>query len=478
MGRRLAALPLAAVAALLAFAAPASALGPDPLTQPLRDGCQRSPAGLIQSTTAEWVYVNGDRRPRVVEGVVQGAHPSGTDLPGTHAWYDWLSPVKPDPRYRNLLAGDPAARTGNFQGSPGDASTPDEEYGLLGTEWEMGSVPSFAWATDGDRVKYWGEWIWDCGHFGYNGQTRESAGLPGEKTEFHPLHAMVVIRHAGFRSKRGDTQADVLISSAGTTAHAEHECALRFPATNPDNYPPEFTSCYQDPVNARQKVNDRNYSFFVPAPPRPSSGAVLTYRIERMARGRAPRERVSTRSNGVMVTIPFEGFGGASGLLRYAKTIYVGWSLPPRRRPDHLRVTLDDVTIAHSLDPNRNGFGSGDPPAEYQLYLDLNGSWSFLNDFNPVLGAVSDGQVVKFGVPFDLYVPHGDGLRVFVAGRECDIPPPQVQPCPAITEGIQNDSPGEAEVDFPSPRAALGTHTISPDSGNYTVTFTVRRLRR
>ena len=76
---------LGAVGAFLGLAAPASSRGPNPVTQAPKDGCQRSPAGLIQSTTAEWVYVNGDRRPRVVEGVVRHAHLSGTDLPGTRS---------------------------------------------------------------------------------------------------------------------------------------------------------------------------------------------------------------------------------------------------------------------------------------------------------------------------------------------------------------------------------------------------------
>jgi hypothetical protein len=468
---------LGAVGAFLALAASASSRGPNPVTQAPKDGCQRSPAGLIQSTTAEWVYVNGDRRPRVVEGVVRHAHVSGTDLPGTHAWYDWLTPVKPDPKYANLLAGDPSQRTGNFQGKSDDPSTPDEEYGLLGTEWEIGSVPSYVWATDGDHVKYWGAWIWDCGHFGYNGQTRDSQGLPGEKTEFHPVRAMVVVRHAGFRSKDGDTQADVLISSDGTTAHAVEDCALRFPASSPDSYPPEFTSCYRDPANNRQKVNDRDYTFFLPAPPKPSKDAKLTYSVDRMAGGRAPREEVVKKPTGIEVTIPFKGFGGNSGLLRYAKTIYVGWSQPPKRKPDHLRVTLDNVTVDNSLDPNKNGLGSGDPPGEYQLYLDINGDWTFLNDLNPDLGAVSDGQVVAFDHPFDVYVPHGKGVRLFTGGRECDLPPPQIEPCPVLSEGLGNDDPGEAQASFASARAALGRHTIAPDSANYTATFTIRRLR-
>jgi hypothetical protein len=478
MGRWVALASLAAAGAGLAFAAPASALGPDPVTQAPKDGCQRSPAGLIQSTTAEWVYVNGDRKPRVVEGVAQDTHVSGTDLPGTHAWYDWLSAVKPDRKYANLLAGDPSQRTGNFQGKGNDPSTPDKEYGLLGTEWEMGTVPTYVWATNGDHVKYWGSWIWDCGHFGYNGQTRDSPGLPGEKTELHPVRAMVVVRHAGFRSKDADTQADVLISSDGTTAHAVEDCASRFPATNPDSYPPEFTSCFPNPANNRQKVNDRDYTFFIPAPRKPSKDAKLTYSVDRMAGGRAPHEEVVKKSNGIEVTIPFKGFGGNSGLLRYAKTIYVGWSQPPKRKPDHLRVTLDSVTVVNSLDPNKNGLGSGDPPGEYELYLDINGDWTFLNDLNPALGAVSDGQVVPFNHPFDIYVPHGEGLRLFMGGRECDLPPPEVKPCRVLSEGIGNDDPGEAEVGFGSARAALGSQTIAPDSGNYTATFTIRRLRR
>src|SRR4051795_9469477 len=76
---------------------------PDALQQPLTDGCQRNPAGLLTFTSPEWVYVYGDRTVRVMEGTASGSSPAGEDLPQNHAWYDFDSNVKPDAQYEYLL---------------------------------------------------------------------------------------------------------------------------------------------------------------------------------------------------------------------------------------------------------------------------------------------------------------------------------------------------------------------------------------
>src|SRR5207247_10133979 len=71
--------------------------GPDPHTQPLLDGCQRSDALILGLSTPEWVYVNrlqvltdrvADPRSgrRTVIGIVRDIHPAGDDLFYTHAF--------------------------------------------------------------------------------------------------------------------------------------------------------------------------------------------------------------------------------------------------------------------------------------------------------------------------------------------------------------------------------------------------------
>src|SRR3954465_9105057 len=80
--------------------------GPDRVNQPLRDGCQRNPGGLLSYTSPEWVFVGGHEAgtDRVVEGVVTNNHPADEDLPQSHFSYDLDSDVTPDPQYSDLLA--------------------------------------------------------------------------------------------------------------------------------------------------------------------------------------------------------------------------------------------------------------------------------------------------------------------------------------------------------------------------------------
>jgi hypothetical protein len=123
--------------------------------------------------------------------------------------------------------------------------------------------------------------------------------------------------------------------------------------------------------------------------------------------------------------------------------------------------------------PSDLSANTDDPGAEWNLYTDLNGNWSLANDWAPGLGFLLDGTTIPVDKTFDFYVPAGKGVRLFVHGRECDLP--KVQPCPANPGEVasDNDVPGEILNQFPSAAAAIGTHTATADSGNYTVTYSI-----
>ena len=244
----------AIAAALLLPPGVQAATGPDSQTQPLADGCQRSPSGLLTFSSPEWVYVNHDPNAHLVEGVAHSTHTAGGDLPEGHDSYDLNSNITVDSQYSNLLA------TANFTGDPSA-----EDYGRLHVEWETGSVPMFVWPTEGDRVKLWGSWSWDCGHWGTSFSTTNPdyllpgqgetncAGCPGERSEFHPMRAMVVTRANPYQPTTRTTQTDVYISNQGTTAHAEEQCALENPPTNADTYPPSWTACVRIPQKSTRR---------------------------------------------------------------------------------------------------------------------------------------------------------------------------------------------------------------------------------
>lgn len=443
---------------------------PDSTTQPLADGCQRDPAGLLTFTSPEWAYVYRDPTARLVEGVAHSTHTAGGDLPEGHDWYDLNSNVNVDSQYSYLLG------SANYTGN-------GEETGRLHVEWETGSVPKFVWPTENDRVKLWGSWIWDCGHWGQTfndpdyflpGQQEPpgATNVPGERTEFHPMRAMVVTRANPYRPTSTQAETDVYISTDGTIAHAEAQCAYEHPAPSGESYGPDYSACVQDQSKRWQPANDRDYTFFVPAPPKPTPNATLTYRVVDMSGGNGPQEQIQPQSNGIQVTVPFAGFGSTGQRITYGKTFFVGWS-PAPNPPQHIRIKLNDLTVNESLDPNPDHqTQTGVPPGEYGLYLDVNGYWQYLNDWAPGLGAVNDGQKFTLGRTIDLYVLPGQGVRVFTHGRECDLP--KINPCPNTAEvADDNDLPGDAIQQFSSVSAATGKHVLKPASGNYQLTYQV-----
>ena len=281
---------LAALAIGAGLALPASApAGPDPVNQPLADGCQRNPVGLLTYTSPEWVWVNsralGDHT-RTVEGSATLVHTADEDLPEGHLSYDLDWDVAPDAAYAGLLAGDPNANGGQGNGNFARGA----DFAKLHVEWESGAVPAYVWPTEGDRVKLWGQWIWDCGHWGQGittdqnnpqgsligtgdyflpGQVEGSApaNLRGEQTELHPMQAIVVNRKAPYRAATAESQTDVFVSSDGTHALGEEHCAAQSALAGQPISGPDFTACVNAGTSERQDLNGRAYDFFVPAPP-------------------------------------------------------------------------------------------------------------------------------------------------------------------------------------------------------------------
>jgi hypothetical protein len=475
----------------LVFAATAGARStaqPTSPNQPLQDGCQRAVVNQLFLKSPEWVYVYRDPSIRTAEGIARVTHAAKDDAPGEHHWYDFNSNLVPDRQYRYLLGGSAAQGTSNYSR---DADRAGEEFRRLHFEWESGTLPFFAWPTEGDRVKLWGSWIWDCGHFATGNRTT------GERTEFHPLNGIVVTRRSPYRTRGNESQTDAFISNDGNLAHAVEECARTHQPISSDAFGPDLRTCIQTPANTRQPLSGA-YSFFVPAPPRPSRSARLTYRTTRMVTGSAASERVRVLGNGLAVTVALRG-GTAR---RYGKSFYVGWSGRQRPAPARLKITLGTLTVNHA-DPLP---GPTPRPGLWNLYLDVNGYWKLLNDWAPALKSVSDGQRLRLNRTVTIQVPQGRGVSLLVAGRECDEPSqqvvngelvPVVRPCPVNREEFQlaNDDTGTILDNYRSAGAALGAHTSRsaatvfgfPGSGPitfgdgvqgkdaYRLTYTVRR---
>ncbi|MFL5894317.1 MAG: hypothetical protein ACJ76Z_04285 [Thermoleophilaceae bacterium] len=493
---------------------PASEPAPDGYSQAPKDGCQRNPVGLLTFTSPEWVFVYGDQETKRIEGSVleDTSHPApgGGDLPEGHEWYDFNGDIKPDDPTTPLVGIDHS--TGQLNDS-------------LHTERESGQVPVAAWMTAGDHAVAWGSWIWDCGHWGpgldFSKPTDEanrdyvmpgSGELPGdtakdvgngESTEFHPVKAYAITRTNPYFPPVEETETDFYVSNYGTTAHAEEVCSAKAVKTGAPTLGPDYTECLQDPRNRHWEINDTDYSFFVPAPPRPQ-GAPAWPRVTVVDNpgnvGPGPQPILDVRRNGVQVTIPFKGFRGVDAMPQcpvaetnpqhsilppydcpsqaMSKAVFVGWDGKRQRIPADVVVTLDKVTVHHSLDDPQLDSSSQVPPGEYGINMDANGLWAYVNDYATGLDQVNSGQSFTIGKSFRLRVKDGGRLRLFFPTRECDLP--HMNPCFATPEVAEdNDGPGDAKVVFPTVADAVGDHVIKGGSAadpNWELTYSVKQV--
>jgi hypothetical protein len=498
---------MAAVVILAAVAtvAPASAarhVRPTDRDQPLRDGCQRpSFLNLTLVNSPEWVYVNHDPSVHFARGVTRVPHPTPVDQPGTHDWFDFNGNLVPARAYRYLVAGNKAAGTNNFARGEEDEG---EEYARLHYEWEEGSLPKFAWPSDGDRTALWGSWIWDCGHW-TTGTT-----VTGERSEFHPLNAIAVTRKNGARARRGERETDAYIGSDGTFAHVTEECARHMTPQADGTYGPGFFGCAanaprefkRDPATLRQRLK-RSYTFTVQAPRRPAGASKLVLRsVTRKHTGRA-RQRIRRIRGGFRVKIT-----PRTRTLRWGKSYFARWA-GAKPRGTRLKVAFRTLLVKKA-DPDPSE-GGPDPAGEHvALYLNLNGYWQLVNRWAPSLFAAKDNMLIHLNRTIRVTVQRRAGLSLFVMGRECDGPSgvvilghyvPRTQPCPFNTTESKisphnNDDPGTILDRYRSAAAPLGTHTSKsrptvffPHTGRitfndgvqgddvYELTYTVRRAR-
>jgi hypothetical protein len=464
------ALVAAALVAVVASSGAAAPKRPQPFPQAQTDGCQRSPVGLVTANSPAWVYVYKDRTPKVVTGEDVNSHVYSDDLSVNHQGYDWQIDILPDAPYVNYVGGNAEKHTGNFAG--GEEGSSQEKNGSLHTEWENEAIPTFVWPSENDRVKAWGAWIWDCAHWNSD-FSDNGADDPGEKTEFHSLRGLVTIRKNLFGGPHGETRADAFISSDGTRAHASAECALKHHPINGDNYDAGYKTCMQNAKNARQPVNDMDYKFFVPAPPKPSGNAQLVYRLATRIKG-GPPQVVKRKANGIQVTVKFKGFGNSTSRLRYGRSFIVGWR-DAKPKGKHFQVQLGTLTVKHSLDPNPDAANNqtSTPPGEYVMFLEVNGNWLRLNKLFPSLTSVSDGQSFKLKKTVNVFLPAKHKLRVYGQGWECDVAA-ELFPCPTgrTEKALFNDPIGD-KIDTLGAKSAPGKHTLSSPSGDWKLTYKV-----
>jgi hypothetical protein len=436
---------LAMIAALLPLAA-ALADQPDPHQRPLIDGCQRTQAGILAMTNPEWVYVNraqvlqdrlnGDPAAgrQTAEGLVEDIHPAGNDLYWDHEFGDVDIDIKLDPQYGFL------ARSG--------------EDGI-GLEWEDALLPMWAWPQNGDHVKVSGSYIWDCGHWGDGGLGPGPAGtisalapydpyetaqdladpgtISGESTELHPLYEVGTYRTdaAGLLAGTPSVLArlDAWVSGDGGWALGEEECALL-------GLPTAATRAC-----SRYRDVGGTYSYTMTLPPKPVDANTHTLIVNPVV---VHSETDAALAATIVNVVPDETNGKVSVSFtlphdqtpqHFGISVEAGWSADPTPVV-HQVATISNIHFEKSLDgaqqlggsePNQNPVNNGPEllnldPGEWVMVAQANGHWQWFLPTPSRTGLVMANTDIQPGTTFDYYLPAGVTPRLFVNGRECDIP--------------------------------------------------------
>jgi hypothetical protein len=472
------------VVLLLVFAAAwrLADVKPDPNAQAIADGCQRDTTKIYTGFAPNWVYVNDKDfpssgpppAPRWVSGVVKGplgllaSRIASSDDPITHHSYDVNIDVTVD-------------SANDFLTGVSRDTTP--EQGTLHLERESASYPEWARPQAGDRIQALGSWIWDCDH--YQGR--------GEKTEFHPFRAAIVVRAVSPRTAPRSTEADVFVSSDATPAGREAECAHQTKGSD------QFKFCSHSTPDWLS-VNG-SYAYDLPAPVTPCVHPGMWSKDHGSVN--EPRVAATVTSTGWHITFTINQPVGTRVVL--AREEHATCEDAPKL--DHLRLHFDKLLVRRAMDPSCPPDKPTCPyanestllgqivtaPGEWQLHWSVDGIWGRW----PGTLAANDGSVFRGSQSVDFYVQRGKPWTLVTLARECDFgalpgwdgPGKPTLPCPASSEvgnSAGDDYPGAITVT--NKGLALGTRVVNASTagstcppsnvkGCYQLTYTVSRVR-
>jgi hypothetical protein len=309
------------------------------------------------------------------------------------------------------------------------------------------------------------------------------------------MRALWVVRRNSPSSPTGEAEGSLWYSNVKTAAGVIADCAHR---TKGDEQ--AFKTCQLTTSSSSTFDDAGSKTFELRAPPRPSPRARLHLRLVDVGSSRgAPRPRATLTRTGALVTLRLV----AGRSVRLAYNIFVGWT-PPRVRPRHFRVRLEQLLVRRAMDPSCTSTAPDCParvettqlgqnttaPGEWALYVDVGGIWAHVR---PLVMRVRDGQRVPLHTTFDVYVPPGRTWRIAAFTRECDFGLPTfssndraVYPCPRSGEfghPAGDDRPGylvvSGRIGRHSANATLTDSTCPAANRNgcYSLTWRVTRVR-
>ena len=244
-------------------------------------------------------------------------------------------------------------------------------------------------------------------------------------------------------SPEGESEAKLFVSTNQTRAGIVADCGHKFPPTG-GAFNPQQQLCRNNGIPWQDVSGD--YSYYLPAPPRPAGATHLTYRAVDQGSSGAPGPTLTPEGSGVRATFhlttvgPGAQYPSGQALAMYY-TIYAGWdALPAALVPTHLHISFDSLGIHRAMDPGCTPASivpgctdqstslnqASTAPGEWNMFYDVSGVWGRWGngEFD-----VIDGAALTGNQSVDLYVPPGQGWQLLGAGasatcRAWPLPPP------------------------------------------------------
>jgi len=392
----------------------------------------RASAAVLGGVSPQWTDVR-DGAPQIAAGRVLSSNISVDDWGFNHVSHDWNFEVDLDLPYKRLLSDSPTQK------------------GRLEVEWEIKYLPPSAWPDIGDRVWMQGRWVFDCGH--------------DDKTEIHPPHALVIIRHdpefLPDGTDRIGTRAIIFLSGKGGGA-------------------------------GNTSVEDIHFQFEIPLPTRASPNAEAKFLFKPDGResdwGNLYQILPPDNPNRIKVTV--QRSAGVSPLDPRSANIWAYWDEPPA--PDSVRtfrVTIEKVKVLDKHDQTVCWVfgltGCTNEEGEWVLYAGVNGRWDKILD-----KGVKDNSEHTIGLTREVslsaryrdVLPEEGFLRIAANGyeKDCDLPG-SAWACAA--ESFSNDEIGKFFKQYRlddsrlPPVGQARTFTECANPCDYQLTYTIERIR-
>jgi hypothetical protein len=294
---------------------------------------------------------------RALEGVVTRSEISYEDFPYKpwHKKYDINIYVDPDQQYHYLLS---TYHTTEDM----DISSWRKNHGeVIEVEWENHEFIPWAWPDVGSRIIVIGDWIYDCGH----------PSRRVYRTEIHPPKAIISFRKVAVKFRENQNKKIANIAAVYIS---------------------------KDGGYIVNKINDQNYEFDIPLPPKFATDAEPVWAVESKTGELIVQPICVAYPAGnpaaIRVIIPLKGKNPQPA--SYGCIISVGWADPARRRSTTDTGNDNDNSTPALFKKRVTLTYASNPPGATNataIYMAVNGRGLFTRP---------DGREFSFGLDLDL----------------------------------------------------------------------------